>query len=63
MVLNVSEMEAKVRDATNDEPWWVSYGFESCSGVAHDVAQGGEFDVDAGNRSRVSELMSCLKSG
>ena len=24
MVLNVSEMEAKVRDATNDEPWYVS---------------------------------------
>ena len=23
VVLNVSEMEAKVRDATNDEPWYV----------------------------------------
>ena len=23
MVLNVSEMEAKVREATNDEPWCV----------------------------------------
>ena len=23
MVLNVSEMEAKVREATNDDPWWV----------------------------------------
>ena len=22
MVLNVSEMEAKVREATNDDPWW-----------------------------------------
>lgn len=24
MVLNVSEMEAKVREATNDDPWYVS---------------------------------------
>ena len=24
MVLNVSEMESKVREATNDDPWWVS---------------------------------------
>ena len=24
MVLNVSEMEAKVREATNDEPWYAS---------------------------------------
>ena len=23
VVFNVSEMEAKVRDATNDEPWYV----------------------------------------
>jgi epsin len=23
MVLNLTEMEAKVRDATNDEPWYV----------------------------------------
>jgi epsin len=23
MVLNVSEMEAKVREATNEEPWYV----------------------------------------
>ena len=23
MVLNLSEMEAKVREATNDDPWWV----------------------------------------
>lgn len=23
MVLNISEMEAKVREATNDEPWYV----------------------------------------
>ena len=23
MVLNVSEMEAKVREATNDDPWYV----------------------------------------
>jgi hypothetical protein len=23
VVLNVSEMEAKVREATNDEPWYV----------------------------------------
>ena len=27
MVLNVSEMEAKVREATNDDPWWV---YRSC---------------------------------
>ena len=24
VVFNVSEMEAKVRDATNDEPWYVA---------------------------------------
>jgi epsin len=23
VVLNISEMEAKVREATNDDPWWV----------------------------------------
>lgn len=23
MVLNVSEMEAKVKEATNEDPWWV----------------------------------------
>ena len=26
MVLNVSEMESKVREATNDDPWWVVLG-------------------------------------
>lgn len=25
MVLNISEMEAKVREATNDEPWCASF--------------------------------------
>jgi hypothetical protein len=27
MVLNVSEMEAKVQEATNDEPWCVFFLF------------------------------------
>ncbi|TFK48767.1 ENTH-domain-containing protein [Heliocybe sulcata] len=34
MVLNVSEMEAKVREATNDEPWGAS------STLMQDIAQG-----------------------
>lgn len=25
-VLNIPEMEAKVREATNDDPWWVECG-------------------------------------
>lgn len=32
VVLNVSEMEAKVREATNDEPWYLfsTISAESC---------------------------------
>lgn len=33
VVLNVSEMEAKVREATNDEPWYS--GLLICSKIAH----------------------------
>ena len=53
VVFNVSEMEAKVRDATNDEPWYVYLPL--CEWGKCSVAQGGELDVDARDCRRVSE--------
>ena len=51
VVFNVSEMEAKVRDATNDEPWYAfSYRLYT---VAHPAVQGCELDAHARDRSRV----------
>lgn len=53
MVLNLSEMEAKVAEATNDDPWYVpmlqyqSYGTESSR-------QGRVLDTYAGDRGWVS---------
>ena len=51
VVFNVSEMEAKVRDATNDEPWCVL--FYQVYPVAHAAVQGCELDAHARDRSRV----------
>ena len=45
-------MEAKVRDATNDEPWYVF--LRSVRGNETDnVLQGCEFHIDAGDCTRV----------
>ncbi|KAL5501904.1 ENT3 [Sanghuangporus vaninii] len=46
MVLNVSEMEAKVREATNDDPWGAS------STLMQEIAQGQQFN----------EIMPCVYS-
>lgn len=51
MVLNVTEMEAKVREATNDDPWYVTaryiaevlisfVGRGASSTLMQDIAQG-----------------------
>jgi hypothetical protein len=52
-VLNVSEMEAKVREATNEDPWCVL-----CSAPRRNTDflgnQGCELDFDAGNCAGVS---------
>lgn len=58
VVFNVSEMEAKVRDATNDEPWYVYLPL--CEWGKCSVAQGGELDVDARDCGRVCQLFSSL---
>ncbi|KAF8501960.1 hypothetical protein BU17DRAFT_78404 [Hysterangium stoloniferum] len=46
MVLNVSEMEAKVKEATNDDPWGAS------STLMQEIAQGQQFN----------EIMPCIYS-
>ncbi|KAF9241104.1 hypothetical protein BU15DRAFT_73583 [Melanogaster broomeanus] len=52
VVLNVSEMEAKVREATNDEPWCaISSAVKSAIFTGWDV-QGSKLYLDAGHRSR-----------
>jgi hypothetical protein len=64
VVLNVSETEAKVREATNDEPWYVT--FLSPYGSEMDVrltvlvivVQGSELDADARNCSRVGSSLN-----
>ncbi|KAJ3481000.1 hypothetical protein NLI96_g7962 [Meripilus lineatus] len=48
VVLNVSEMEAKVRDATNDEPWGAS------STLMQEIAQG------TFNFQNFNEIMPCI---
>ncbi|EGN98181.1 hypothetical protein SERLA73DRAFT_183089 [Serpula lacrymans var. lacrymans S7.3] len=48
VVLNVSEMEAKVREATNDEPWGAS------STLMQDIAQG------TFNFQNFNEIMPCI---
>ena len=58
VVFNVSEMEAKVRDATNDEPWYVYLPL--CEWGKCSVAQGGELDVDARDCGRVCQLFPSL---
>ncbi|PAV16795.1 ENTH-domain-containing [Pyrrhoderma noxium] len=50
MVLNVSEMEAKVREATNDEPWGAS------STLMQEIAQG------TFNFQQFNEIMPCIYS-
>lgn len=51
-------MEAKVREATNDEPWYVP----NCAGlITSNNVQGCELDIDAGDRTRVRVLpLHCL---
>ncbi|KAF8575391.1 ENTH-domain-containing protein [Ramaria rubella] len=48
MVLNVSEMEAKVREATNDDPWGAS------STLMQEIAQG------TFNFQQFNEIMPCI---
>ncbi|QRV77722.1 epsin amino-terminal-like (ENTH) domain protein [Ceratobasidium sp. AG-Ba] len=50
MVLNVSEMEAKVRDATNDDPWGAS------STLMQEIAQGHV------RSQHFNEIMPCIYS-
>ncbi|TFY72192.1 hypothetical protein EVG20_g830 [Dentipellis fragilis] len=50
VVLNVSEMEAKVREATNDDPWGAS------STLMQDIAQG------TFNFQNFNEIMPCIYS-
>ncbi|KAI5117839.1 hypothetical protein M0805_005168 [Coniferiporia weirii] len=50
MVLNVSEMEAKVREATNDDPWGAS------STLMQEIAQG------TFNLQQFNEVMPCIYS-
>lgn len=53
VVLNVSEMEAKVREATNDDPWCVHLPlYYTLCLIGH--VQGGELDFDGRDLSRVS---------
>jgi hypothetical protein len=55
-VMNYTEMEAKVREATNNEP----YVTLSISAGSTDPAQVGRVvDLDAGNRQRNLQLVSC----
>ena len=49
--LNISEIEAKVREATNDDPWCVL-----CASCAL-RPKGRELDFDAGNRSGYVQLV------
>ena len=44
-------MEAKVAEATNDDPWWVF--LYKVYAVAYWSVQGRELNVDARDRSRV----------
>lgn len=54
-VLNISEMEAKVKDATSDEPWYAcTHSLQHP--YPHPYLQGSKFDLDAGDRSRVSTV-------
>jgi len=53
MVLNLTEMEAKVRDATNDEPWYVFPCRVGGAGATGSL-QGCVIDAHAGDRGRVS---------
>lgn len=49
--LNISEIEAKVREATNDDPWCVFYVSSALR------PQGRELYVDAGDRSGYVQLV------
>jgi hypothetical protein len=52
VVMNVTEMESKVREATNDEPWYVEFKYYDFP-LNETGGQGGEFYADAGYRTRV----------
>ena len=55
-------MEAKVRDATNDEPWYVL--LRSVRGnEADNVLQGCEFHIDAGDCTRVRHTQLSVSVG
>ena len=51
-VLNISEMEAKVREATNEEPWYTFTPLLQHPD-SHPHSQGSKFNLDARDRSRV----------
>lgn len=58
MVLNVSEMEAKVREATNDDPWYVHIispmSFPNLCDLLFITLQGCKLNIDARDCARVS---------
>jgi hypothetical protein len=55
--MNVSEMEAKVREATNEDPWYV-LDVRRVSSKAHEAAQGCKLDSNARNRARVRDNLA-----
>lgn len=64
MVFNVSEMEAKVREATNEDPWYVALSYQPSVGRVRvltrlAITQGSKLDIDDRNRSRVCVCFSC----
>jgi hypothetical protein len=54
-------MEAKVREATNDEPWCASTPFLQRP-YSHPYLQGSKLNLDAGDRSRVCTVITTPRS-
>ena len=57
MVLNLSEMEVKVREATNDEPWCVVHDRNDTDQIKLSLGKGCELNVDERNCSRNIQLV------
>lgn len=57
-VLNIPEMEAKVREATNEDPWCVCATPRGQSSQADVMVQGRVVDSDAGDCCGNEQLVS-----
>jgi hypothetical protein len=63
MVMNVSEFEGKVMEATNDEPWCVPRPSPCARAGLIAGAQGCELDAHAGHRAGVRTALHYRERG